>query len=84
MLRYSSPTVLLTISCQSLLVFSPTILKSSSSRSSAVNENPAIADWFFYERISKFVKVSYVVFLESRIIGFDLNGNIVEVHMYMV
>ncbi len=32
----------------------------SSSRSSAVNNNPAIADWFFYERISKFMKTFYV------------------------
>lgn len=31
-----------------------------SSRSSAVNNNPAIADWFFYERISKFMKAFYV------------------------
>ena len=33
---------------------------SSSSRSSAVSENPAIADWLFYERISKFIKAFYV------------------------
>ena len=30
---------------------------SSSSRSRAVSDNPAIADWFFYHRISKFVDV---------------------------
>ncbi len=35
-------------------------LDESSSRSSAVNNNPAIADWFFYERISKFMKTFYV------------------------
>ena len=34
--------------------------ESSSSRSTAVNQNPAIADWFFYERISKFVEAFYV------------------------
>ena len=33
---------------------------STSSHSSAVSENPAIADWLFYERISKFVKAFYV------------------------
>ena len=37
--------------------------KSSSSRSTAVNQNPAIADWLFYERISKFVEAFYVVIL---------------------
>ncbi len=31
--------------------------ESSSSRSKAVNNNPAIADWFFYERITKFVEM---------------------------
>ncbi len=34
--------------------------ESSSSRSKAVNNNPAIADWFFYERITKFVEMYYV------------------------
>ena len=34
--------------------------ESSSSRSTAVNQNPAIADWLFYERISKFVEAFYV------------------------
>ena len=33
--------------------------ESCSSRSSAVNDNPAIADWFFFECISKFMKVFY-------------------------
>ena len=33
--------------------------ENSSSRSKAVNENPAVADWFFYERISKFVETYY-------------------------
>ena len=32
---------------------------SSSSRSKAVSDNPAIADWFFYHRISKFVDTFY-------------------------
>ena len=34
--------------------------ESSSSRCTAVNQNPAIADWLFYERISKFVEAFYV------------------------
>jgi len=29
---------------------------SSFSHTCAINKNPAIADWFFYEHISKFVK----------------------------
>ena len=33
--------------------------ENSSSRSKAINENPAIADWFFYERISKFLETYY-------------------------
>ena len=32
---------------------------SSSSRGEAVSDNPAIADWFFYHRISKFVDTFY-------------------------
>ena len=32
---------------------------SSTSRSKAVSDNPAIADWFFYHRISKFVDTFY-------------------------
>ena len=32
---------------------------SSTSRSKAVSDNPAIADWFFYHRISKFVDAFY-------------------------
>ena len=32
---------------------------SSSSRSKAVSDNPAIADWFFYHRISRFVDAFY-------------------------
>ena len=33
--------------------------ENSSSRSKAINENPAVADWFFYEKISKFVETYY-------------------------
>ena len=36
---------------------------SSSSRSKAVPENPAIADWFFYHRICKFIEKFYVEIL---------------------
>jgi hypothetical protein len=34
--------------------------ESSSARNKAVQENPAIADWFFYERICKFIDAFYV------------------------
>ena len=34
--------------------------ESRSSRTTAVIENPAIADWFFYHRVQKFVEVFYV------------------------
>ena len=33
---------------------------SSSSRRESLNQNPAIADWFFYQRIQKFVEAFYV------------------------
>ena len=33
--------------------------ENSSSCSKVVNENPAVVDWFFYERISKFVETYY-------------------------
>ena len=33
--------------------------ENSSSRSKAINENPAVANWFFYERISKFLETYY-------------------------
>ena len=39
--------------------------ESSSSRSKAVADNPAIADWFFYHRISKFVDAFYTGVLEA-------------------
>ena len=39
-----------------LIAYNP---ESSSSRSSAVNDNPAIADWFFFKCISKFMKAFY-------------------------
>ena len=34
--------------------------QSASSRSKAVSENPAIADWFFFHRISKYIETFYV------------------------
>ena len=37
----------------------PNDTDSSSSRLKALNDNPAIADWFFYHRITKFVEVFY-------------------------
>jgi hypothetical protein len=39
---------------------------SSSSRSKAVSENPAIADWFFYHRISKFMDTYYVNIMGAK------------------
>ena len=45
---------------------------SSSSHSSAVSENLAIPDWLFYERISKFVKAFYMVFLGATDYSFRL------------
>ena len=39
--------------------------ESSSSRSAAVSENPAIADWLFYERISKFMDAFYVGIMKA-------------------
>ena len=33
---------------------------SSSARNKAVQENPAIADWFFYQRIVKFIDAFYI------------------------
>ena len=33
---------------------------SSSTQSSAVTENPAVADWFFHHRINKFVEAYYI------------------------
>ena len=38
----------------------------NSSRSIAVSENPAIADWFFYHRISKFIEAFYVGILGAE------------------
>ena len=39
--------------------------ESSSSRSAAVSENLAIADWLFYERISKFMDAFYVGIMKA-------------------
>ena len=41
-------------------LISPEHPESRSSRTTAVIENPAIADWFFYHRIQKFIEVYYV------------------------
>ena len=41
-------------------LLSPEDPDSRSSRTTAVIENPAIADWFFYHRIQKFIEVYYV------------------------
>lgn len=52
--------------------------------SEALVENPAIADWFFYQRIRLFLKDFTRMFLEWRIIGWGLNGSIEVAHMCMV
>ena len=41
----------------------PENAESSSARNKAVQENPAIADWFFYHRMQKFIEAFYVVVL---------------------
>ena len=57
---------------------------SSTSRSRAVIENPAIADWFFHHCIQKFIDAFYMlVFLVSQTTGCALSGNTVEVLMCM-
>ena len=58
--------------------------ESSFSRSSAINENPAIADYFFHERITKFMKYFMWISLEPQISGSVLSGSIVEAPMFMV
>ena len=57
--------------------------ESSSSRSTAVNQNPVIADWLFYERITNLWKPSMLIFSEPQTIGSDLSGSIGEVRMCM-
>ncbi len=53
---------------------------SSSRRSRAVSENPAIfSDWFFYHRISKFMEAFYVDILGAT--GIGLSGSTVGAHM---
>ena len=47
-------------------LLSPDDPTSSSSRSRAVIENPAISDWFFSHRIQKFVEVFYVDLLGAQ------------------
>lgn len=39
--------------------------ESSSARIKAVNDNPALADWFFCHRVQKFVEVFYVGLLQA-------------------
>ncbi len=34
--------------------------ESSASRSRALNDNPAIADWFFHERIVRYIEAVYI------------------------
>ena len=60
------PTVFLTHSAADLQwpelarLICPDNPDSSSSRSKALQENPAIADWFFHHRIQKFINAFYI------------------------
>ena len=62
---FGLPTVFFTHSAADLQwpelarLICPSDPDSSSSRLKALNDNPAIADWFFYHRITKFVEVFY-------------------------
>ena len=65
------PTIFLTHSAADLQwpelarLICPDDPDSSSSRSKALMENPAIADWFFYHRINKFIDVFYKGVLQA-------------------
>ena len=56
---------------------------SSSSRSTALLENPTIADWFFHHRIQKFVDTFFVNILGATDFWFHFSGSIVVVLMCM-
>ena len=50
----------------------------------AVIENPAIADWFFFHRIERYVQLFYVDILgASEITGTALSGSTEAAHMFM-
>ena len=56
---------------------------SSSARSTAVFENPCLADWFFYHHVVKFMDVFYMVLWEPRTTGCALSTDTEVVHMFM-
>ena len=55
--------------------------QNKSKRNEAVITNPAIADWFFFQRIE--VVIFTKIFYMQKTIGLDLNISIVVVHMSM-
>ena len=65
------PTILFTHSAADLQwpelarLICPEDLDSSSTRIKAVNANPALADWFFYHRVQKFMEVFYQGVLQA-------------------
>lgn len=59
--------------------------ESSSSRSHALIENPALADCFFYERIQQFTKAFYIDVLGvTDYTGCVLSGSTMEARIFMV
>ena len=56
---------------------------SKGERIQAVVSNPAIADWFFFQRIKQFLKHFYKDILMQKTIGFVLNISTVVVLMFM-
>ena len=53
----------------------------STARSRAVVENPCMVDWFFYQRVMKFMDVFY---RRPRTTGYNLSTNIEVAHTSMV
>ena len=56
---------------------------SSSSRNRALQENPAISDWFSHHRIEKFIDAFMLVYLVLLTTGCNLSGSTMEAHMCM-
>jgi len=57
------------------------ICESSSSRSKAVTDNPAVADWFFHHHIQKFMDAVYISLLGAT--GCDLSDSTIVALVYM-
>lgn len=83
------PTAFFTLSARDLqwpeLAHLPDVgvSQSSAARSRAVIENPCMADWFFYQRVIKFMDVFYMDIMGPRTTGFSLSTNIGVAHMFM-